>query len=884
MSSGEKSPDNMDTERFVGEPVSPSPASLAAAGAGPFYSPGAGSFSSSSSSSAANPGAAALAAAGQWPIGSSSSSSAAPAPAAAGTGPAVSQLTSWLTIGPGASEVVVSSNELEKKPPSPKDPNTVLHGAVDAVKAAEIMVQRNAEPEKFAPEGYASTLKPILIAANGGFVGERHSMIPPLLRTLYNKVVQGDFTDKYWTTTKGKNELEYFNKPDTKAVLARVEDPKTMLLELTDLITQIASPGVVQCLKDKYGGVREFFEKTPAKDQCNVTVLPDRSDISNNPMYDCWICGTPIDFAIPGGKDAKWNSAECEHIFPVAQALCFTGLYEGPLAKRLADSAVTGDTTSPFGFTADEYRKAVSHEYKWAHRICNQVKNDSHFIQYTHQTNGIGTFEIIPSMIESFLVKLLANDNAWGNGRTDLFPYVQYIFKDALGNSITENDWKQQRNEAIKTRCQGLIALANKSGLTPREQARVSAMAVLSTISTSQECAGAVLAEPPVPLSRMRPGDVASVRISFESAKSLVQDTIFYFLQSARLDILIGNLNALFVSHRRDFPKELTGVHRDKITAWLGSIAVPNDVRKNGRLADMAHLIADSIFTEKNIELLRHQVLQYSAKLPTVTNTQTHWSMFQVLFGQVILGVLYDEFARNINDILLRVSPPESMREGEFPPILTMFLNSPGQPSLVMSEAIRWSEDYTSVLLAFLAQLSGYDNQLAVIKSYHIVPNDKLPPWFLPQTTVPVQTSEQDKAVAKLLTQPKDEYSKQLVPSSIGATRNKLYALRQYILSQLAIAPQNITLNNALNQIENEALVFFRKGNVGNALAVDYAVRKSLNIRREGGRRLRTYRKPTRARSSLRTRRARHSGLSKRLKKRSSRKSRTGKLMKRTRY
>ncbi len=790
---------------------------------------------------------------------SSSSSSSAAALEAAGAGP------------PAAAGM-----DTEQKVGEDKDLNIVLH-------------QQFTEEEVFVGDKYAESLKPVLIAGKMGFVGQRWTSIPFDYRTPYKSFIKSiDLSDPYWDTETGKKEREYYGDPaGGKILLENMKDPNKILLELTDLVTEVASPAVAQCLA-KQGGIRGFFERGGAKEQCEV-VLKEEDKLTTKPP--CWICGYEVDITLKLGQAQlpEWYHPECEHVFPIAQAICFTGLYEGPLARRMRDTENLNETSSssssaagaparandPFGITKNDYINALKVEYSWAHRICNQVKSDSHFIEYTTDQYGIGRFIISPNRIDEFLTKLLKNDNSWGSGTGDLYAAIKG--KDPTIKEVTE--WKTKRIAEIGKVCQTIIDLAAKSGLTPSEQSQVAAMSILSTISTSAECAGAVLAEPPVQPSPLRAVEPTTIFISFNSAKGLVIDTVRYFLQSVRLDMLIGNLGNLFESNRRAFPTELSGLHRDKIRAWLGSIAVPNDVGKNRRLVAMGNAIMGLIFSDGNIETLRYQVLQYSAELPNVKrDPRTHWSMFQVLFGQVVLAVLYTRFADNINQILLTVPHPDSMTSQDFQNILNAFLNAPSQPSLVMSVARQWSEEYVlplKTLLTTLAESSPSEDQLRKLTNLTPTPTELT--WFLPRNQEPTP-SQVENAKSELLA-PLPIVRQDTFPK----IKRQLTDLRNYIENMIKQYPNNFDLINALNEIQNIAWVALYKGNFKLADETRERVAKKLNVYTgTGGRR--TYRKPKRATSSLRTRRGRHSGLSKRLKKRSSRKSRTGKLMKKTRY
>jgi hypothetical protein len=187
--------------------------------------------------------------------------------------------------------------------------------------------------------------------------------------------------------------------------------------------------------------------------------------------------------------------------------------------------------------------------------------------------------------------------------------------------------------------------------------------------------------------------------------------------------------------------------------------------------------------------------------------------------------------------------------------------------------------EYTSVLNNFLSQLAeSQENQLGKLLNISSL-TIKQPDWFLSQNTRTDDT--QNENAATLLKTPIAEIKNQ---AKFPGLNRQLIDLGNEIDAGLKLRPKDFQYNNALNLIKNGALVAFYDGNLPIANAYRLQVLEMLKNIKRTGRGRRTYRKPKRATSSLRTRRARHSGLSKRLKKRSSRKSRTGKWKTTTRY
>jgi len=152
-----------------------------------------------------------------------------------------------------------------------------------------------------------------------------------------------------------------------------------MLEDINTLVNSCMGKKVVECLRGA-GTLRDAFEKANPQQQCNNTIGSVEWGVT-----PCWICGSVIPnmsveeervHTIRGKPDNDKRkhplSPECEHVFPVAQALCFTGLYEHELFTDMQKTAPT---------KKGAYIEGLKKEYRWAHRICNQVKNDTHFIK-----------------------------------------------------------------------------------------------------------------------------------------------------------------------------------------------------------------------------------------------------------------------------------------------------------------------------------------------------------------------------------------------------------------------------------------------------------------------------------------------------------------------
>jgi len=347
-----------------------------------------------------------------------------------------------------------------------------------------------AEPEEFADE--TAFIKAATIT---GIVGRKDLLLPLAHRRSYIEYVKaasGGPPGGYWNTPEGQQELAYWQSPSGQNALTSVDDANNMLEDLTSLITHYSDQSTVDCLKEKYGSLRDFFETSSPTTQCANTI---RGVVPNNTT--CWICGVKIT-GFPGAGEFRMLelSPECEHVFPIAQALCFSGLYEAQLYKQIAEE--TGKTE------AEAYREGVTYEYQWAHRICNQIKNDTHFIGRDENYD----FFIDDSLLDTFLTDLQRTPK-YGGGAN-----LMRLVKKTLGKDPEQ--WKAFAIETMKAVSTRLINYSKTSGLTPLEHSKVTLMSVRSFIATSPECGGMVERVPETQKNKLKasPGGLSQVDIA----------------------------------------------------------------------------------------------------------------------------------------------------------------------------------------------------------------------------------------------------------------------------------------------------------------------------------------------------------------------------------
>jgi hypothetical protein len=284
------------------------------------------------------------------------------------------------------------------------------------------------EPSVTNVEEFADETAFIKTATSLGIVGRKDLLLPLSHRRSYIeyiKAANGAPNSQYWNTPEGQQEYAYWQSPSGQNAFNAIEGPHQLLIGLTDLITKYSDTSTVECLKREYGSLRDFFETSSPTTQCANTI---RGVQPNNTT--CWICGTKIT-GFPGAGAFKTLelSPECEHVFPIAQALCFAGLYESQLYKQIAEEKGMNE--------ADAYREGVTYEYQWAHRICNQIKNDTHFIDY----NG-KAFTIKDDLLETFLTDLQTTSKFGGGANL-----MRYIKQEL---NLNPDQWREKSRKHMK--------------------------------------------------------------------------------------------------------------------------------------------------------------------------------------------------------------------------------------------------------------------------------------------------------------------------------------------------------------------------------------------------------------------------------------------------
>lgn len=249
-----------------------------------------------------------------------------------------------------------------------------------------------------------------------------------------------DSTGEYGLPKYDPNDRNYVDEsfPDNSFDESRKELMENFeLRKLTEMAYAVFGKTAVENITrifDKRGNraaaIRAFFEGFSG-DQCRGAL--SRINPFGPGTSTCWICG----FVIPEIPH-RFNSGykmECEHVFPIAQAVYFLDLYRGA------------------GTVTQLNEAKIKAEYDWSHRVCNQIKNNKHFIR-SRQNGRNKEWYIDDRRIAAFLVELY--------NRSGLY------FISEEGNRLTEDigvypggrdTWLIDRTAVIKDRCENALLI-----------------------------------------------------------------------------------------------------------------------------------------------------------------------------------------------------------------------------------------------------------------------------------------------------------------------------------------------------------------------------------------------------------------------------------------
>ncbi len=372
-------------------------------------------------------------------------------------------------------------------------------------------------------------------------------------------------------------------------------EPGVLLKPLTSLLTEILGDKMIDCLQAQFGTLRNAVEKSTPTTQCaNV--------IDGDPTI-CWICGGII-------TEEEFLSFECEHIFPIAQALCFTGLYEHNIYKHLLElDALEG------GNRAATYKKGLRREYGPAHVICNQAKNDSHFIMYN---NSVGYY-IDKSRIIDFLNKL-KDTKSWGTGRA----LCSRLQATGLCKEFkTPQEYLLARADAIAQVCQSILDNVQSLGFSAEQHATLTAMHLKAFFANDPTC-GSMQDILPDYTKFATPSSGSTLAVVnppgyIEASQDYMTKNVDYFS-----NILVGEL-----------VKTLDGVSMPALTRAKIKLALAEKERA------FKEKMKSLQITDEMKALALKCMVYLQGQTPTLDNKQL-WSKFQIDFRQLILMEILD--------------------------------------------------------------------------------------------------------------------------------------------------------------------------------------------------------------------------------------------------
>ena len=455
------------------------------------------------------------------------------------------------------------------------------------------------EPEEFADEAQMERAVQKVVTSLT-VQGSKRLLLPLHLRSKADEI-------PFWTTPEGQKEIN------------QAIEPIKLLDKLTDLVQNCLGYETVECLKQNYKDkLRNAFERSDAGTQCNNVI--GKADGQN-----CWICGG----LVQPGADNEGLQPECEHVFPIAQALVFTGLYEHSFFDSLSDAV------------SESYKVGLQMEYRWAHQICNQVKNDTHFI-----TLSDGIFSINDTKIKNFLNKLI-NHESYGGGKN----LCRYLGHGDLQAGIQV---LYRRINDIKNTCQPIIDVITHLNITPKQHAICTVMYMKEYLATDPYCSSEEVIASIIPMASI--GKLSLIDISGAYA----------ILEFSKRLFEIPLSNQIFGKYKTILRIKIDEHNSSEIAAGRNIINAVGRARITERLFEIEFLHKSYIqkYLINTIPILRKKLLLYIYSLKP-RNEEYAWSRFQVLSSQVIFAIVILEtlknFTTHFTTMTSRVFTPEEL-------------------------------------------------------------------------------------------------------------------------------------------------------------------------------------------------------------------------------
>jgi len=356
------------------------------------------------------------------------------------------------------------------------------------------------------------------------------------------------------------------------------------------------------------GALRDFFEPSTPVTQCNNTILPV------NDTSICWICETQI----YGGERYGFEfNPECEHVFPVMQALCFTGLYSAGIYESLKDQE--DDQGRNRG---DLYKEELTREYRWSHRICNQVKSNAHFIIIGPD----GKFGIEVRFIKELLYRILGTTSYGGGNK--LWSWISI-----KNPGDTKKTWVDKQSEKVRLVCQQIIDKANSLGLTKDQFLAFSVMKIREYVAMDPQ-----ITKPshlPADILNTMPTSTGSASLYQITTESLTPVLKFYAKDIHR--VVTGIISTVINQAGRK-GTGLTAVQRAEISAELAGPASEN--------AFVARVLSEE--NVKTYKEVREALYSLTYRVYGMRDQRAIWSDIQTMLPVVLYSQIMADAFKNV--------------------------------------------------------------------------------------------------------------------------------------------------------------------------------------------------------------------------------------------
>jgi hypothetical protein len=270
----------------------------------------------------------------------------------------------------------------------------------------------------------------------------------------------------------------------------------------------------------------------------------------------------------------------------------------------------------------NKYLSGLKKEYKWAHRICNQVKNDAHFIKYDGSN-----FVINDDLIRNFLEQLIQT-RSWGGGKK----LSSYLALD--GNLNNGMAILRGRVEAIREICNSIIVTVTQLGLTPLQHACSTAMYLKEYVASDANC-GVV-----ENIARTNPTIAGMAGLSLLNSSST--DGIVEYSKRTYLEIVSNKLFGVYCKLLRTFLKSslINAADRARIIEKIAKVEL---LFQEGIIQEIRDIVP-------NLRLQLMIYLQRLGKFNSKKANSSHiWSRYQVLASQILFIIVIENTCNHFN-------------------------------------------------------------------------------------------------------------------------------------------------------------------------------------------------------------------------------------------